>query len=233
MAPPAALHRARRRPPGDRPRRERHHQARRREDGLAGARLPPLQGFCASPFLSPSRLRPRRSVLTPRAAPQSPPRTARSSSTSRTKSSRARKRSRTEHEVAKAHRYRSEDKPRAHADGGGDSSDENGLLPRKGGARDDDSDDSFDASNLPERVPTDDTSGYVESRAELIEDAKAQRRTEQCVLRPLSSCSCSLVRQLTPSPSLLYSFYTPLVIVYWCARLIFSLRALASLGPSR
>ncbi|GAA5842345.1 hypothetical protein JCM9279_005351 [Rhodotorula babjevae] len=124
----------------------------------------------------------------------SPPRTDRSSSTSRPKSSRAVKRSRTEREVAKSHRYRSEDKPRPHT--GGSSSDEKGLLPIKGGARDDDSDDSFDASNLPERVPTDDTSGYVESRDELIADAKAQRRTEH--------------------------FYTPLVIVYWvCIALLY------------
>ncbi|GAA5890185.1 hypothetical protein JCM8208_002728 [Rhodotorula glutinis] len=121
----------------------------------------------------------------------SPTRTDRSSSSSSRKPSRARKSSRIEREVAKSHRYRSEDKPRAPGGdgGGGDSSDEKGLLSNKGAGRDDDSDDSFDASNLPERVPTDDTSGYVESREELIEDAKAQRRTEH--------------------------FYTPLVIVYW------------------
>ncbi|GAA5926928.1 hypothetical protein JCM3775_007081 [Rhodotorula graminis] len=129
----------------------------------------------------------------------SPTRTGRSSSASR-RSSRASKRSRNELEVGKTHRYRSEDKPRGPA--GGDSSDGKDLLSgapsstTKDGGGDDDSDDSFDASNLPERVPTDDTSGYVESREELIEDAKAQRRTEH--------------------------FYTPLVIVYWiCIALLY------------
>lgn len=54
------------------------------------------------------------------------------------------------------------------------------LLPKKEKGKDSD-DDSIDLSQLPERVPTDDTSGYQESREELIADAKAQRRTEQCV----------------------------------------------------
>ena len=40
---------------------------------------------------------------------------------------------------------------------------------------------AVDVSKLPERVPTDDTSGYVESQAELIADAIDESKTEQCV----------------------------------------------------
>lgn len=43
---------------------------------------------------------------------------------------------------------------------------------------------AVDVSKLPERVPTDDTSGYQESQAELIADAIDESKTEQCVYRP-------------------------------------------------
>ncbi|GAA6052322.1 hypothetical protein JCM3770_007251 [Rhodotorula araucariae] len=95
-----------------------------------------------------------------------------------------------EHEVGKR-RYRSEGKQSRRSGGAAASPDAAGGAPvqEMSLAKGEDSDDSFDANNLPERVPTDDTSGYVESREELIEDAKAQRRTEH--------------------------LYTPLLIVYW------------------
>ncbi|TNY17177.1 hypothetical protein DMC30DRAFT_137446 [Rhodotorula diobovata] len=134
----------------------------------------------------------------------------------RSRKSSSKRRSHSEREVGKSRRYHSEDKPSSRHSSRGGASDvstdtdewsavekqQAGLLPssssssKRAGGRGDDSDDSFDASQLPERVPTDDTSGYVESREELIEDAKAQRRTEH--------------------------FYTPLLIVYWvCIALLY------------
>lgn len=40
---------------------------------------------------------------------------------------------------------------------------------------------AIDVTKLPERVPTDDTSGYQESQAELIADAIEESKTEQYV----------------------------------------------------
>ncbi|GAA5994690.1 uncharacterized protein JCM10292_004298 [Rhodotorula paludigena] len=101
-----------------------------------------------------------------------------------------------EHELRKSRRYRSEEKTPVHHGGEGDTDPEDegfDLLPKKEKGKDSD-DDSIDLSQLPERVPTDDTSGYQESREELLADAKAQRRTEH--------------------------LYTPLIAVYWVAILV-------------
>ncbi|GJN91785.1 hypothetical protein Rhopal_004808-T1 [Rhodotorula paludigena] len=90
-----------------------------------------------------------------------------------------------EHELRKSRRYRSEEKTPVHHGGEGDTDPEDegfDLLPKKEKGKDSDDDDSIDLSQLPERVPTDDTSGYQESREELIADAKAQRRTEQIAI---------------------------------------------------
>ncbi|BGP45052.1 hypothetical protein JCM10450v2_000869 [Rhodotorula kratochvilovae] len=128
----------------------------------------------------------------------SPPRKPRKPSSSRKpKPSKRSSRSIAEHEVGKqasSHRYHSEEKPSRHSAASDVSTDTDEWTPvqEKGLSKGEDSDDSYDASKLPERVPTDDTSGYVESREELIEDAKAQRRTEH--------------------------FYTPLLVVYWHAQ---------------
>lgn len=143
----------------------------------------------------------------------------------RSRKSSSKRRSHSEREVGESRRYHSEDKPSSRHSSRGGASDvstdtdewsavekqQAGLLPssssssKRAGGRGDDSDDSFDASQLPERVPTDDTSGYVESREELIEDAKAQRRTEQCV----TSVSLSLVAPRTAAHGCARTASTP------------------------
>lgn len=152
----------------------------------------------------------------------------------RSRKSSSKRRSHSEREVGKSRRYHSEDKPSSRHSSRGGASDvstdtdewsavekqQAGLLPssssssKRAGGRGDDSDDSFDASQLPERVPTDDTSGYVESREELIEDAKAQRRTEQCVI------------------SVSFSLVAPRSAAHGCARTASTPRSSSSTGAS-
>ena len=69
---------------------------------------------------------------------------------------------------------------------------------------------AVDVSKLPERVPTDDTSGYVESQAELIADAIDESKTEQCV-SALSRSSDAPRAELLNLSSLL----TPFVSLFW------------------
>ncbi|GAA5892483.1 hypothetical protein JCM6882_005627 [Rhodosporidiobolus microsporus] len=102
-------------------------------------------------------------------------------------------------EVGKSHehRYHSEEKP-SHGDGL-ISSDEDDLsaeekkllAPPGSGNKKRKVVDGVDLSQLPERVPTDDTSGYQETAEELVEDAKDQSRTEH--------------------------LYTPLLVLWWAA----------------
>jgi hypothetical protein len=84
------------------------------------------------------------------------------------------------------HRYHSEEKPSSNRLSSDEESDvEKTLLGGGGGEKDD-----IDLSQLPERVPTDDTSGYVESKEELLEDARDQRRTERCVFLSVLLTDC-------------------------------------------
>lgn len=152
----------------------------------------------------------------------------------RSRKSSSKRRSHSEREVGKSRRYHSEDKPSSrHSSRGGRvrCQHRHGRVERRrkaagratplvflvleeGRRASDDSDDSFDASQLPERVPTDDTSGYVESREELIEDAKAQRRTEQCVI------------------SVSFSLVAPRSAAHGCARTASTPRSSSSTGAS-
>ncbi|GAA6022977.1 hypothetical protein JCM10207_007737 [Rhodosporidiobolus poonsookiae] len=91
-----------------------------------------------------------------------------------------------------SHRYRSEDKPSLsskHDDVSTDESEASDVEKQLLGAGSGKGADGIDLSGLPERVPTDDTSGYQETPEELLEDAKDQSRTEH--------------------------FYTPLVVAWW------------------
>ncbi|GAA5853525.1 hypothetical protein JCM8547_002493 [Rhodosporidiobolus lusitaniae] len=92
--------------------------------------------------------------------------------------SRSHSNSRSRSSSSRSHRYHSESKPALSDSEGsdGEGDDEKKLL-------------GLDPDNLPERVPTDDTSGYQESKEELLEDARDQSRTEH--------------------------FYTPLLVAWW------------------
>lgn len=69
---------------------------------------------------------------------------------------------------------------------------------------------AVDVTKLPERVPTDDTSGYVESQAELIADAIDESKTEQCVSRP---CPISVMRRKL---RLFLAFFSPVCLPHLC-----------------
>ncbi|BGP12967.1 hypothetical protein JCM10213_006606 [Rhodosporidiobolus nylandii] len=126
------------------------------------------------------------------------PSTSPSRRSRRFKSSSGSKVSYAEHELtkrrsARSSTYHSEEKPALPLDVGSDvstdtdewSDAEKKLLQKKGAAG------GIDLSKLPERVPTDDTSGYQETPEELLEDARDQSRTEH--------------------------IYTPLLVAWWAA----------------
>lgn len=72
---------------------------------------------------------------------------------------------------------------------------------------------AVDVSKLPERVPTDDTSGYQETQAELIADAIDESRTEQYV-SPELFVSTARTEGLT-HPLCVQSLLTPVLSLFW------------------
>lgn len=102
--------------------------------------------------------------------------------------------------------YRSEDKPsqsRNSTDGEG-SDVEKSLLGEKDGG--------LDVGQLPEHVPTDDTSGYVESKEDLLEDERHDERNLRFVFFPLLASFSRLNSPTVALVQYLHS-YRPCLVV--------------------